>query len=211
MNNFIFSNELKTELQFLLNNPTKLPSSLCFFGKPGNGKTTFAKFLSKEIGKEVQYYDSNNFKIEGTTSSVILKSINESSRTIPLNQFVKGNETLREKPFDRVFIIDEFHNLTIQTQDGFKVVVEDMSKRNNLFIFILNTDSNIKKETYEKRVSPAMRSRFYSIQFDIKENQIEEVCEIVKQKHPHVPDDLIRQLVSNSDFRQLTMRSKMLN
>ncbi|CAC9602820.1 hypothetical protein [uncultured Gammaproteobacteria bacterium] len=51
-----------------------------------------------------------------------------------------------------------------------------------------------------------MRSRFYSIQFDIKENQIEEVCELVKQQHPHLPESLIHQLVSNSDFRQLTMK-----
>ena len=208
MNNFIFSNELKTELQFLLNNPTKLPSSLCFYGKPGNGKTTFAKHLSSKLTNDIRYYDCNGYKIEGTTSNSIVQSINKSCQTLSLNQFIEGD---KPKPFDKVFIIDEFHNFSLQTQDSFKIAVEELSKRGILFIFILNTDSNIKSETYEKRVSPAMRSRFYSIQFDIKENQIDEVCEIVKKKHSHLPDNLIHQLVSNSDFRQLTMKSNMFN
>ncbi len=207
MNNFIFSNELKTELQFLLDNPTKLPP-LCFYGKPGNGKTTFAKYLSSKITHDVRYYDCNSYKVEGTTSSSILQFINKSCQTMSLNQFIEDSTP---KPFDKVFIIDEFHNFSLQTQDSFKIAVEELSKRGNLFIFILNTDSNIKSETYEKQVSSAMRSRLYSIQFDIKENQIEEVCEIVKEKHSHLSDNLIHQLVSNSDFRQLTMKSNMLN
>jgi len=210
MNDFIFSNKLKCELQFLLDNPTKLPGSLCLYGNPGNGKTSFANYLAHEIGAEVQYFDANSFKIDRTSSNSVLQSINDSFRTISLNQFIKGNEHLRMKPYDRVFIIDEFHNSTEQTQDSYKVAVEEISKKDCIFIFILNTDLNDKHGSYEKRVTPAMRSRFYSIDFDVKEIQVDEVCKQVQIKYPKVPDELVRNLVRESDFRQLTMRAKMI-
>jgi len=163
MKDFIFSRELETELQFFLDNPTKLPGSLCFYGKPGNGKTTFAKHLSSKISQDVRYFDCNSYKVEGTTSNSILQSINKSCRTLSLNTFFEGSES---KPFDRVFIIDEFHNFSSQTQDSFKISIEELSKRDILFIFILNTDSSVKNGTYEKRVSSAMQSRFYATHFD---------------------------------------------
>ena len=76
MDNFIFPEKLRSKLQFLIDNPEKMPRVLCFYGNPGNGKTTFAKYLASSIAKEVHYYDSNSFKMDGTSSSAILKSIN---------------------------------------------------------------------------------------------------------------------------------------
>jgi hypothetical protein len=34
LQNFIFHNELETELQFLINNSHKLDGVLCFYGRP---------------------------------------------------------------------------------------------------------------------------------------------------------------------------------
>ena len=206
MENFIFSKELRTELQFLLDNPSKL-GALCFYGNPGNGKTTFAKYLASEIAKEVQYYDSNGFKMEGKSSSVILKSINDSYKTVSLNEFIDGNEHLKDRPFNKAFIIDEFHNSSAQTQDGYKIAVEEISNTGSIFIFILNTD---KKETYERRVTPAMRSRFYDIKFDLEDYQIDEVCELVKKKYPQIPNETVRELVTANDMRRLMTEAKIL-
>ena len=208
IDDFIFPKKLKYELQFLLNNPEKMPRVLCFYGNPGNGKTTFAKYLAFEIAKEVQYYDSNSFKAEGKSSNYILRSINDSCRTIPMYEFIEGYEHLKNKPFNRAFIIDEFHNSSDQTQDSYKIAVEEISKNSSIFIFILNTDE---KETYEKRVTPAMRSRFYDIKFDLEAHQIDEVCELSKRKYPQVPDETIRELVTANDMRRLTTKAKMLS
>ena len=207
IDDFIFSKKLRSKLQFLIDNPEKMPRVLCFYGSPGNGKTTFAKYLASKISKEVHYYDSNSFKMDGTSSSAILKSINESYRTVSIYEFVEGNEYLKDRPFNRAFIIDEFHNSSAQTQDGYKIAVEEISKTGSIFIFILNTDE---KETYEKRVTPAMRSRFYDIKFDLDDYQIDEVCELVKSKYTMIPDETIRKLVTANDMRRLMTEAKIL-
>ena len=207
IDDFIFSKKLRSKLQFLIDNPEKMPRVLCFYGNPGNGKTTFAKYLASKISKEVHYYDSNSFKMDGTSSSAILKSINESYRTVSIYEFVEGNEYLKDRPFNRAFIIDEFHNSSAQTQDGYKIAVEEISKTGSIFIFILNTDE---KETYEKRVTPAMRSRFYDIKFDLDDYQIDEVCELVKSKYTIIPDETIRKLVTANDMRRLMTKAKIL-
>ena len=123
-------------------------------------------------------------------------------------EFIEGYEHLKDKPFNRAFIIDEFHNYSLQTQDSYKIAVEEISKNSSIFIFILNTDE---KETYEKRVTPAMRSRFYDIKFDLEAHQIDEVCELSKRKYPQVPDETIRELVTANDMRRLTTKAKMLS
>ena len=208
MDNFIFPEKLRSKLQFLIDNPEKMPRVLCFYGNPGNGKTTFAKYLALSIAKEVQYYDSNRFKAEGKASNSILRSINDSCRTIPMYEFIEGYEHLKNKPFNRAFIIDEFHNSSDQTQDSYKIAVEEISKNSSIFIFILNTDE---KETYEKRVTPAMRSRFYDIKFDLEVHQIDEVFGLVKNKYPQVPDETIRELVTANDMRRLMTKAKILS
>ena len=204
---FIFSKQLRSELKHLLDNPDKLPSALCFYGSPGNGKTTFAKYLASSIAKQVQHYDSNGFK----TSNAILRTINKTSTSVPLDQFFAGNEYLSERLFSRVFIIDEFHDSSFKAQDAYKITIEDMHKRRSMFIFILNTDPNNTSATYESRVTPAMRSRFYAINFDIQKDQIDEVSKIAKKKYPQMPIDTIRQLVSSNDIRKLSIRANMIN
>ena len=207
MDNFIFPEKLRSKLQFLIDNPEKMPRVLCFYGNPGNGKTTFAKYLASKISKEVHYYDSNSFKMDGTSSSAILKSIKKSYRTVSIYEFVEGNEHLKDRPFNKAFIIDEFHNSSAQTQDGYKIAVEEISNTGSIFIFILNTD---KKETYERRVTPAMRSRFYDIKFDLEDYQIDEVCELVKKKYPQIPNETVRELVTANDMRRLMTEAKIL-
>lgn len=59
---FIFCEELRRELQFLLDNPKCIPSPLCFYGLPGVGKTMFSKFLAKTVSNHTMYRDMNEYK-----------------------------------------------------------------------------------------------------------------------------------------------------
>ena len=204
MNDFIFSNKLKTELQFLRDNPEKLPCALCFYGEPGTGKTSFAKNLASEFSADVLYYDSNSYKSESKTSNAIVKEIRSMCNSMNLFDDEK-------KPFMRVFIIDEFHDLSPIAQNNYKVLVEDIRERDMIFIFILNTERNSKKSSYENRVTPAMRSRFHAINFDIHKDQVDEVCKLAKNKYPNLPKKIIHKFVSDSDMRQLSSKAKMLS
>lgn len=107
-------------------------------------------------------------------------------------------------------IVDEFHNSSLQTQDSYKILIEEVSKMQNA-IFILNTEVHDKKATYAKRVSPAIRSRLYEVGFNIKTHEHDEVCALAKKKIPHLPDSVIRTNVIKNDLRQLSMKAKMMS
>ena len=203
---FIFSSALQSKLQFFLDNPSKT-HNLCFHAYPGTGKTTFAKYLANEIATDVRYYDANAYKADAKTSSSIIQSINECCTTVPF-----PSEDSKPRYFDRAFIVDEFHNSSLQNQDSYKILIEEMYKTHNaIFIFILNTEVHDKKATYAKRVSPAIRSRLYEVDFNIKIHEHDEVCALAKKKFPHLPDSVIRTNVMKNDLRQLSMKAKMMS
>ncbi|WP_190319869.1 AAA family ATPase [Candidatus Enterovibrio escicola] len=203
---FIFSSALQSKLQFFLDNPSKTPN-LCFHAYPGTGKTTFAKYLANEIATDVRYYDINAYKADAKTSSSVIQSINECNTTV--TRFMQNAEP---KQFDIAFIVDEFHNASLRNQDSYKIRTEEMSKTHNaIFIFILNTEVHDKKATYAKRVSPAMRSRLYEVDFNIKIHEHDEVFALAKKKFPQLPDSVIRTQVMKNDLRQLSMRAKMMS
>jgi len=203
---FIFSSALQSKLQFFLDNPSKT-QNLCFHAYPGTGKTTFAKYLSNEIATDVRYYDANAYKADAKTSSSIIQSINKCSTTV--TRFMQNAEP---KQFDTAFIIDEFHNSSLQNQDSYKILIEEMYKTHNaIFIFILNTEVHDKKATYAKRISPAMRSRLYEVDFNIKTHEHDEVCALAKKKFPQLSDSEIRTQVMKNDLRQLSMKANMMS
>jgi len=58
---FIFSSKLDNKLSLLINKPKKIPPVLCFYGYPGNGKTSFAKYIADEVGADTTYFDMNKY------------------------------------------------------------------------------------------------------------------------------------------------------
>ena len=70
------------------------------------------------------------------------------------------------KHFSRLFIIDEFHNLSLNKQDKFKTI-HDRLDDGMRFIFILNTDGRAGvRGRLHHRMSPAMLSRCFPFSFD---------------------------------------------
>ena len=206
MENFIFHTELKTELQFIIGKADKLGGVLCLHGLAGCGKTTFAEYFSRLVSKEVHIFDANSHIFDKSSASNILKQIKETGRN-SLAKFIGDDDYNTNGFWDRCFIIDEFHNLSVSRQDAYKVSLERVSKElNALFILIVNTS---KEKPLKKTITPAILSRCQTIDFDIKKQHLDEVTELVRERYPVLDDGYIRKTLP--DLRQIVKRAKLLS
>ena len=204
LQNFIFHNELETELQFLINNSHKLDGVLCFYGLPGCGKTSFSKYFSNLVAKETIYLDACSHIFDKTSAGNILKTIQDSRVTI--SAFL--NEDYNAKAYwNKAIIIDEFHNLSPSRQDAFKITLEKMSKEfNYLFILIVNTS---KDKPLNKILTPAILSRVQPVCFDIQKHHFDQVTAIIKARFPILSESFIEQTLP--DLRQIFKRVRLLS
>ncbi len=204
LQNFIFHNELETELQFIINNAHKLDGVLCFYGRPGCGKTTFSKFFCNQVAKETIYLDACSHIFDKTSAGNILKTIQDSRAT--LSAFL--NEDYNAKAYwNKAIIIDEFHNLSPSRQDAFKITLEKLSIESNyLFILIVNTS---KDKPLAKILTPAILSRVQPVCFDIQKLHYEEVSQIIKERYPILSDEYIMETLP--DLRQIFKKVRLLS
>jgi replication-associated recombination protein RarA len=204
MDGFIFHKQLQNELQFLINNSHKLDGVLCFYGRPGCGKTTFSKFFCNQVAKETIYLDACSHIFDKTSAGNILKTIQDSRAT--LSAFL--NEDYNAKAYwNKAIIIDEFHNLSPSRQDAFKITLEQMTKEfNYLFILIVNTS---KDKPLAKTLTPAILSRVQTVCFDIQKSQYEEVTAIIKERCPVLSESFIEQTLP--DLRQIFKKVRLLS
>ncbi len=200
MDGFIFPQALKKELQFIISNPNKLGAILCFYGAYGIGKTSFATYLGNLLANEVIHYDC------AKTKSLILEDIECRNRTVSLAS-LWDTDLQTEKVFERCYILDEFHSLTKRNKDSFKIPLEKLTVDNRcLIIIIVNTDT---KSSLIKTVSPAIASRCYSINFDIKTDEYEEVFLQTKERYPNLLDEYIMETLP--DLRQIFKKVRLLS
>jgi replication-associated recombination protein RarA len=200
MDGFIFPQALKKELQFIISNPNKLGAILCFYGAYGIGKTSFATYLGNLLANEVIHYDC------AKTKSLILEDIECRNRTVSLAS-LWDTDLQTEKVFERCYILDEFHSLTKRNKDSFKIPLEKLTVDNRcLIIIIVNTDT---KSSLIKTVSPAIASRCYSINFDIKTDEYEEVFLQTKKRYPNLLDEYIMETLP--DLRQIFKKVRLLS
>ena len=201
MDRFIFPQALKTQLQYLIDNPLKLGGTLAFHGSYGIGKTSFATYLGNLLAKEVIHYDC------AKTKSLILEDIECRNRTVSLaSLWDTGLQT--EKVFERCYILDEFHSLTKRNKDSFKIPLEKLTEDNRcLIIIIVNTDT--KSSLINKALTPAIRSRCYSINFDIKTDEYEDIFLQIKEKYPILSESFIEQTLP--DLRQIFKKIRLLS
>ena len=205
MDDFIFHKALKAELNFLIENSHKLGGVLCFHGLAGCGKTTFAKYYSHLVSKEVHLYDASSHIFDKGSASNILKQINETGRS--LSEFTDGGKYNADAFWSHCFIIDEWSNLSASRQNAYKVTLERVSKEMNaLFILIVNTS---KEKPLKKTITPAILSRCQTIDFDIKKQHLDEVTELVKERYSMLDEEYIRKTLP--DMRQIAKRAKLLS
>ena len=204
MDRFIFHKQLQNELQFLINNSHKLDGVLCFYGRPGCGKTTFSRHFSNLVAKETIYLDACSHIFDKTSAGNILKTIQDSRVT--LSAFL--NEDYNAKAYwNKAIIIDEFHNLSPSRQDAFKITLEKMSIESNyLFILIVNTS---KDKPLAKILTAAILSRVQPVCFDIQKHHFDQVTAIIKARFPILSESFIEQTLP--DLRQIFKRVRLLS
>jgi len=198
LNDYIFYSDLKAELSFFLKNLEKLPSPLCFHGAPGNGKTSFARFLSSKAANATEYFDMNERKTNGTSTGGMLADIKYRASVPAL--FGTGGI------WKRAIILDEWHDLTLNEQNAYKIPLEQYSENNRtLFILCVNTDE---ENTIDKVLSPAILSRCYCLSFDTPEDQYTKVKQKIARKYPDLPRSIIN--AKFPDMRQIGKALKLV-
>ena len=204
LQNFIFHNELETELQFLINNSHKLDGVLCFYGLPGCGKTSFSKFFCNQVAKETMYLDACSHIFDKSSAGNILRIIQDSRITLSAFLDEDYNATAY---WNKAIIIDEFHNLSASRQDAFKITLEKLSIESNyLFILIVNTS---KDKPLAKILTAAILSRVQPVCFDIQKLHYEEVSQIIKKRYPILSDEYIMETLP--DLRQIFKKVRLLS
>ena len=168
-----------------------LINAVCFYGRAGTGKTSYAMHLGDEYSSDVRHLDCAR---KGTNNKLMdeLQFI-ASSGVLPMN-----DET---KPFNRCYILDEFHNLPMKDQCRFKMMIEDYADL-VLFLICLNVS---KTKSYEKSVESAIRSRCEGVSFDIRRDELESHASKVAKQFPMLSREVITALLP--DMRTITRKA----
>ncbi len=188
---FIFTDALSNKLKWWLETTTISP--LCFYGNPGNGKTSFAKFISKTKGDSVLYEDCNEVK---QSFKQMFERISSFARTYSLFEEVKA--------WQKVIVLDEFHNLTDIQMDYFKVPFEQWSENGIQVIVCCNTGRRL---PIAKTLTPALLSRLELISFDSAISDRDELTVKVLNKFPQLDEHTVHNLLP--DYRKIVKRTKL--
>lgn len=129
--------EIVEALAKMVATPAECPHSMLFHGPKGNGKTTLARLVAKELGikgQDLREMDTADFR--GIDS---VREIRKQAKYKPL----EGNR--------RMWILDEAHQLTKDAQNALLKILEDTP--NHVYFALCTTDPQKLLPTVKDRCS----------------------------------------------------------
>ena len=199
LDGLVLSETLERQLRLLEKYPEKFPKFLVFHAEPGVGKTTVAKRLADKLATDVAYLPVNE---SGVSKDFFEEKIKKRLHSVTLDDFSEGDCSKR---YSRIFIIDEFHNVAKSQQDKFKTIY-DLQHSDVKFIFILNTDFK-KKKFLHHVITPPMISRCKSFNFDVSENEKEQLLDRAEKVFPHLDRLTLSRLFP--DYRSMDQENEL--
>jgi len=171
----------------------KIGYRLLMYSSPGTGKTTTSRLLCSGGDYEAMYLSgSNNFNVDLMRTKVM--------------PFSSGFSVLGKK---KVLIIDEAENIKNDLQDSFKIILDQCTSVN--YIFITNE---------VEKINPAIRSRCTNLDYDFsgadldeqKQNYVNFILEVCKKESIKYDKDGIRALfrLTFPDFRTLLIKLQLI-
>lgn len=199
LDGLVLSETLERQLRLLEKYPEKFPKFLVFHAEPGVGKTTVAKRLADKLASDVAYLPVNE---SGVNKEFFEQVIKKRLHSVTLDDFTEGDCSKR---YSRIFIIDEFHNVAKSQQDKFKTIY-DLQHSDVKFIFVLNTDFK-KKKFLHHVLTPPMISRCKSFNFDVSENEKEQLLDRAEKVFPHLDRQTLSRLFP--DYRSMAQENEL--
>ena len=199
LDGLVLSETLERQLRLLEKYPEKFPKFLVFHAEPGVGKTTVAKRLADKLASDVAYLPVNE---SGVNKEFFEQVIKKRLHSVTLDDFTEGGCSKR---YSRIFIIDEFHNVAKSQQDKFKTIY-DLQHSDVKFIFVLNTDFK-KKKFLHHVLTPPMISRCKSFNFDVSENEKEQLLDRAEKVFPHLDRQTLSRLFP--DYRSMAQENEL--
>lgn len=199
LDGLVLSETLERQLRLLEKYPEKFPKFLVFHAEPGVGKTTVAKRLADKLATDVAYLPVNE---SGVNKEFFERVIKKRLHSVTLDNFTEGDCSKR---YSRIFIIDEFHNVAKSQQDKFKTIY-DLQHSDVKFIFVLNTDFK-KKKFLHHVLTPPMISRCKSFNFDVSENEKEQLLDRAEKVFPHLDRQTLSRLFP--DYRSMAQENEL--
>lgn len=175
---FIFVDEIQQQLEFFLRDPNSIPNPLCFWGEPGTGKTTFAKFLggyatsTEQDGDMCFHFDMSALRTN-TQCDKMAENIEAYLRY--------SYHSIRYK-WHRCVILDEWHDIPYNQQGKFKVPLDRWTCRDmHLVILCLNASN---EDQLKALVPPPILSRCHLICFNTEPIQKKELIDLANKRFP---------------------------
>lgn len=196
-NEFLFPVSVGETLQRLVNNPKDTAKILCFHGYPGIGKTSFAKAYASQFADQVNYKPMNEKKVD---ASLLDELFHQSAS---LMSFIGEHDDV--KVFERITILDEFHNLAPKQQDQFKVRFDNLDD-NERVIICLNTEED-RGRYIKSKVTDAIFSRVHEINFNLQRYETKDFVEEVQLVYRHLKSSQIHAYLP--DMRRIDRENKL--
>lgn len=141
-----------------IKNPETMPPVTCLYGLPGCGKTEFAKVFSSNFALITDYHAMNEYTDAHVRSKAFANDLKADTNT---NVLSFSDD--KQKCFNHVTILDEFHDLNKRAQASFKTRF-DRIKNNDRVIIVINTKE---KQSAEDVLHEAIFSRAHCINLDL--------------------------------------------